>query len=681
MRPLLSYAFVCAFALLLFCGALRAQRYADSVKQITAGNTPGVTRFTALNEFAERIFIPAPDSALAIWLRMDKELTALIDSAPSASKRDLQVIHSAVLSNIGYYYTEKYIAKPALDYNYRSFALREQIDDKRGVAESLNNLAFLHVRQRDTLKAMEYYERSAEGYRAVQDTGGWAYTMINRANIQSERKEYAAARVLFTGAADMLRAKPEFERGYAGAVGGLATVSLKTGNVQEAIGQAREALTIRERIGETRTIAATYTQLAQCYVQLGRNDSAKYYAERAYKMSVADRYFSSASSAALVISGILEKEGKKAEAFEYFKKYVGYRDSVTSEQALKDLLTFQLSYEYAKLHAADSVRNADEQKMKDLEIATQNEKIEGDRQKKLYLGAGIIVLLLSAATLFNRILIIRKQKSIIESQKKLVEDKQRDILDSMEYATRIQNALLAGSDLLSSKFRDHFIFYRPRDIVSGDFYWATAHDGSGKFYMAVCDSTGHGVPGAFMSLLNISFLNEAVSEKRIAAPGQIFDHVRARLTDALSEDGADMGSTDGMDGVICAFSHAMDEVEFCCANNPLLILRNVDGTMQVIESPLDKMPVSKHEGDETAFTTHRQKLYKDDLLLLFTDGYADQFGGEKGKRLMYRRMKEIVLSVADKDCESILQHLAASFDSWKGSNEQVDDVLVTGIRI
>ena len=208
-------------------------------------------------------------------------------------------------------------------------------------------------------------------------------------------------------------------------------------------------------------------------------------------------------------------------------------------------------------------------------------------------------------------------------------------------------------------------------MVSGDFYWSTEHNGN--FYLAVCDSTGHGVPGAFMSLLNMFFLSEAIKEKDILAPNEILNHVRKRLIEHISQDGAQ----DGMDCILVCINTVTKKLTYAAANNaPILISNN-----KMIELPKDKMPVGKGEND-SSFTLHEIKdLKKEDTLYLYTDGYGDQFGGPEIKKFKSRLLNEFLISVANNPIYRQRSILENRFLEWKGSLDQIDDICIIGIKI
>jgi serine phosphatase RsbU (regulator of sigma subunit) len=267
-----------------------------------------------------------------------------------------------------------------------------------------------------------------------------------------------------------------------------------------------------------------------------------------------------------------------------------------------------------------------------------------------------------------------EMKKLIEEKNREVSEKNKEITDSINYAKRIQYALLAHEELLKKNLSDYFILFKPKDIVSGDFYWATEKDG--RFYLAVCDSTGHGVPGAFMSLLNISFLNEAIAEKGIVKPNEIFNHVRQRLIENISSDGA----KDGMDGILisCKMENGRWQMEYAGANNAPILIH--DG--KIIELETDNMPVgmSDRKNSFTLFTIPPIGD-KGGLLYLYTDGFADQFGGPKGKKFKYKPFNEKLASISNQPLKEQKRILEKTFEDWKGNLEQVDDVLIVGIKI
>lgn len=226
-----------------------------------------------------------------------------------------------------------------------------------------------------------------------------------------------------------------------------------------------------------------------------------------------------------------------------------------------------------------------------------------------------------------------------------------------------------------------FVLYKPKDIVSGDFYYALAHkhpqSKSEIFYLSAADCTGHGVPGALMSMMAISKLNESIIEKNLIYPNEILDNVRKGIISSLNPEGSEEESQDGMDCVLCAFDFKNRKLFFSAANNPLWLIRNG----AVIEYQSDKMPVGKSPKENEPYTLQTVDLKQDDIVYVFTDGFADQFGGPKGKKFKYKQLQELILANHNKPMDEQKEILTTEFEKWRGNLEQVDDVCVIGLKI
>jgi PAS domain S-box-containing protein len=257
-----------------------------------------------------------------------------------------------------------------------------------------------------------------------------------------------------------------------------------------------------------------------------------------------------------------------------------------------------------------------------------------------------------------------------------IEKKNKAIRDSINYAKRIQQAMLPLKEEIKSNLPDSFILFKPKDVVSGDFYWFSAMDDD--IFIAAADCTGHGVPGALMSMIGNSFLNEIVNEKRIREPAVILDTLRENIVKTLRQRGEERDAKDGMDIALCRISKKTLEMQFAGAFNPLYLIHNGELT----EVKGDRFPIGYTKGKEDVrFQNHNFQLKKGDLIYLFTDGYADQFGGPKEKKFMYKHFKEMLLSIREKSMTEQKEVLDGAIEEWKGSLEQLDDILVIGCRI
>ena len=270
---------------------------------------------------------------------------------------------------------------------------------------------------------------------------------------------------------------------------------------------------------------------------------------------------------------------------------------------------------------------------------------------------------------------VEERTAEVVEQKHLIEEKHKEITDSINYAERIQRALLANKKILDENLQNYFILFIPKDTVSGDFYWATKLNNN-NFGLVIADSTGHGVPGAIMSILNIACLDKAVT-KGINRPDLILNETRNLIKEYLTDDDSSEGTKDGMDGNLLSFDFENNKLYSASAINPIWIIRN--GT--IIEIKADRFPIGSHIKDKTSFTLHEQDIVKGDVIYSFTDGFPDQFGGPNGKKFKYRQLQELLLSISDDSMENQKLKLNDVFTSWKGDFEQIDDVCLIGIRI
>ncbi len=256
------------------------------------------------------------------------------------------------------------------------------------------------------------------------------------------------------------------------------------------------------------------------------------------------------------------------------------------------------------------------------------------------------------------------------------------ITDSIYYAKKIQTAVLPPDDFLQKLLLEYFIMFRPKDIVSGDFYWATQK--GNKILIAAADCTGHGVPGGFMSMLGISFLNEIsgrISEHEMNA-GEILTELRDSVKLSLRQTGKEGEAKDGMDIALCIIDRENYEVQFAGANNPLFVVRtSINGEPQKFDIKGDDMPIGIYYDEKAQFTNHSLQLQKGDMCYIFSDGYPDQFGGKRGRKFMLNRFKKMLASVAAQPVDVQKAFIEEKFDQWKGYNRQIDDVLVIGIRV
>jgi serine phosphatase RsbU (regulator of sigma subunit) len=270
--------------------------------------------------------------------------------------------------------------------------------------------------------------------------------------------------------------------------------------------------------------------------------------------------------------------------------------------------------------------------------------------------------------------LVNEKTTEVRKQKEEIEEKNKDITASITYAQRIQRAILPPVSQMKGLLGQHFILYKPKDIVSGDFYWVE-QSGDATLFAAV-DCTGHGVPGAFMSIVGHNILTQVVFEKKINSPALILDRLNEEVNRTLRQRG-NAEVKDGMDIALCSLDREKNKLYFSGANNPLYFIRR--GELKEIKG--DKFPIGETEpGNKNNFTQHELDLLKGDSIYIFSDGYADQFGGPKGKKFKYKQLQELLLSIQQHTMDEQLLILEKTINDWKGDLEQVDDILVIGLR-
>ncbi len=386
--------------------------------------------------------------------------------------------------------------------------------------------------------------------------------------------------------------------------------------------------------------------LGQYYQKIGQYDKALDYTKRSLKVREEYKLFDAANSCLILEGKILLKTGETDKSIEVL------------EDALQKSVEYTASVKIKEIYGLLSRAYEQKQDYKSAYLNFQQfEKMQSDiysnQQKEIFK---------------------LKNKEITE-QKKLLEVVHREITDSINYAERIQRSFLASEDVLSESLGEHFIYFNPKEAVSGDFYWAGNLD-NGNFAVCCADSTGHGVPGAIMSILNISSIERAV-ENKASKPAEIFNQARKLIIDRLKKDGSEKGGKDGMDASLISFNKEKTVMQYVAAHNPIWIIR----AGELIDIKAEKMPVGKHDHDHISFAGGEFEIQKGDVIYILTDGYQDQFGGEKGKKFKVKPFKRLLIDNAHSTMSEQHQKISDTFDKWKGDLEQVDDVCVIGVKV
>jgi tetratricopeptide (TPR) repeat protein len=455
-----------------------------------------------------------------------------------------------------------------------------------------------------------------------------------------------------------------------------------------ALVNAQKAYDISTQMGDHKFIANSLFYLGESNRKLKRYEQAIKYYKEVYAISekMGDNF--NESNSAQGLSVCYYNLSKYHEAYDYLLMYTRKKDIMYSDEILKSTTEMEAKYQNEKKQLEIDNLNKSK-KVQELELATKEQE-SAAKNKILMLGGialiGIAVFAFFAFTNFKKAkkanLIINSQKAMVELQKEeiiqqktIVEEKQKEIIDSINYAQKIQSAVLTSEEVWKKISPEYFIIFLPKDIVSGDFYWA--HNMlNNRSVFALADCTGHGVPGGFMSMLGNSFLNELVVENKLFKADIILNKLREKIIKALGQKGAE-DRKDGMDMGLCVWNKLDNTLEFAGANNSLWLIR--DNELQQFRG--DKMPIGQFGEELKPFTSHSISLQKNDLIVLCTDGFADQFGGEGGKKLKSKNLKEFLVNNSGYSLSQQKNDLVALFSKWKGSHQQVDDVSLIMIKV
>ena len=579
-----------------------------------------------------------------------------------------QIISS--LNNIAVIYQIKGDLENALKYYFRVLRFREKAKDEYGISNICENIGNLYLERSDTKQALHYQLRALNIRQSLNDTLGVAQINLNLANTYDIIDNRSDSVFFYISSSIPVLLKYN-QLNYLGqAYNALGIYYSRKNNPQLALNYFVKSKDYYQKMNDVVSVKGELVNIGLAKFDLKDISGALKDCEDAVGLLEEVNHQEKLKYCYGCLFKSLKALNKHKEALVYHEKLTALRDTMNSRERIKELTKIEMNNEYTIKTELAELKHE-----KDIEIREQEKRSQ--RLIIYFIVFALIAAVFFAFFIVNRLNITKKQNKIIEQQKhdvelqkEIIEDKQKEIIDSINYAKRIQNAILAHRDFINENIPTNFVLFKPKDIVSGDFFWATRHED--LFYLAICDSTGHGVPGAFMSLLNIGFLSEAINEKNIKEPNKIFNYVRQRLIDGISKE----GQKDGFDGILLCIDQKTKKITYSAANNAPIIIRNGE----IIELAKDKMPVGIGELTNS-FTLFDIEPQKDDSLYLYTDGYADQFGGPKGKKFLYKKMNQLISSLSVLPFNEQKEKLEHAFEEWKGALEQVDDVLVIAIKI
>ncbi len=583
-------------------------------------------------------------------------------------------------NNIGIVYQSQSDYPKSLEYYLKALKIREEIKDKKGIAICYGNIGTVYAFQANYSKALEYYLKDLKIAEEIGDKYGMAtcYTCIG--NVYQDQSNHPKILEYY------LKGLKIYEEINDKQGMGICYVNIgieykSQFNYSKAIEYYSKAAHVFKEIDDMGDLGACYGNMGLLYNNLSDFNKAIQYSDSALKISKELKDIENERYAYQGLAIAYSQTGKYKDAFENHVKFKQLTDSIFNTENSKQLGDMKTKFEVEKKEA--------ELKLK----AEAEEAINKEEKKRqrfvIYAVVGILfIVMIFSIFLYRRFKITQKQKTVIEEQKTiveqqkhevekqkhLVEEHQKEIIDSITYAKRLQQAILPSADEINKYLPDNFLYYQPKDIVAGDFYWMEHKDN--LTLIAAADSTGHGVPGAMVSVVCSNALNRAVNEFGLRDTGKILDKTRELVLETFAKSGEEI--KDGMDISICRINSKTNEVQWSGANNQLWYIKK-EGT-EMLEIKADKQPIGKTDNPKP-FTTHTLELQKGDTLYLMTDGYPDQFGGEKGKKFKYKQLEENLVVNSNKTLVEQKNILSHSFHNWKGNLEQVDDVTIIGIRV
>jgi len=577
------------------------------------------------------------------------------------------------LNNIGIIYNDQGDIHKALECYHKSLKISEERSDKEAIATCLNNFGVIYNNQGEIPKALECYHKSLNNYKEMGNKSGMATALNNIGMVYKNQGDLPKALEFFQKSLKIVE-EMGYKSGIASSLYNLGLIYTIQGDLPKALECYHKSLNIREAIGDKSGIAYSLTNIGGIELDQGELDRALNSGTQALLIAREIGSPELISDNSSLLSKVAIKQRNFKEAFEMYQLHIQMHDSINNKETQKAAIQQQFKYDYEKKEAVANAEHKSELERQEAVSAAEEHK------QDIIIGSvsgGLGLVGLFSVFLFNRFRVTKRQKGIIEEQKEDVdraydslEEKNKDITDSINYAQRIQAAILPPNRIMKQYLSNSFVLYKPKDIVAGDFYWIEPVGDTIIF--AAADCTGHGVPGAMLSMLCNNALNRSVRQYGLTDPGKILDKTREIIIAEF--DKSDEHVHDGMDISLCALNGS--KLLFAGAYNPLWIARD----NEIIEIKGDKQPIGNSDNPKP-FTTHSFDLKKGDVYYIFSDGYVDQFGGKRGKKLKAKAFRELLLSVTDKPMAEKQVLLHETFENWRGDLEQVDDVCVIGVNV
>lgn len=601
-------------------------------------------------ELVKEYYAVLSDSTVIVALK-GIELAEKINDKPKVA-----LFHNA----IGMFYLQKTDYALALQHHLTSLKIRENLLLKKEIAISMNNIGLVYQKIGNFEQSLNYFQKALEINKELKNKEGISLNLGNLSIIYSQQKDFEKA-IMFAEKSLQEKRKLNDSASISATLSNIGNIYYEIQEFDNSLKYLSEALIISKKINDMKGVAIRLINIGELYKKKNNIDSAYIYFNSSLDISKKINDLELTAKNYQALSDIFYERKKYKEAYEYHKKFFTLSDSVFNQKVSEQISEMSAKYETEKKQKEIELLNKENEKQ--TAIAEEQSK-----KKNIIIFssiAGLLLVTVFSLFLFNRFNLTKKQKAIIE-------EKQQEITDSITYAKRLQTAILPPDNYWKKHLPESFVMYQPKDIVSGDFYWL--EDVNDLVLFASADCTGHGVSGAMVSVICSNALNRTVKEFGITEPSKILNKIRELVLETFEKSESDI--KDGMDISLCSLNTKTNELLWSGANNPLWYIREND----LNEIKPDKQPIGKTDNPKP-FTTHKIELLKGDTIYIFTDGYADQFGGEKQKKFMYKPLKNLLLEIHKESLSTQKEHLQQHFANWKGTTEQTDDVLIIGVKI
>ncbi len=661
----------------IFIYQLNAQgNYLDSLHRIINSNQHDSIKYSAFIYFEENFTANKPDTSLVILKQIIKRMEENLKNKkckPAERTAYLRILANAY-NNSGYIYHDFGNVNKAMDFYFKCLDIDEKLKDQAGLASDYNNIGYVYYYQNLKDKAVEYYKKSLGIAIKTGDKHHMALSYNNIGVTLKEQKKAKEALDYFDKALVLYKEEND-KRGIGEILLNKANIEeLNEKNFQSIANMLKESINLRREIKNYKGMTDGYFALGNNFFKFKDYTLAAIYADSCYKLAKKTGFTGPKKNAALLLYKIAKANKKYEVALDYYTQFTTLKDSMMNDETKRTTIQNEMRREFEVKQIGDSLKFVEETKVQEIVIASER------KQKN---GSFVLIGLMGFALVlgFFGYKKIKSANTIISSQKTIVEEKNKEILDSINYAKRLQSAILVTPDEIKSHFPKSFLLYKPKDIIAGDFYFMETVESGSKYpliFLAAADSTGHGVPGAMVSVVCANAITRCVKEFGLRDPGAILDKARDLILETFSKSDKDV--KDGMDISFCSMQYSDDKtnckIVWAGANNPLWCFQNND----ILMMAPDRQPVGKSDYSKP-FTSHSLELKKGERLYLFTDGYTDQFGGPEGKKMKHKHFRELLMEFNTKSMDEQFAFLDTSFESWKGKLEQVDDVCVIGIEI